>query len=122
MMISSERLSELPTLFGFHFKEHEILSLHFLKAIAKRLPFKLKLQKATIHLIASESFAVIGFRRSQKHIFIEFYGEADLVNERIVRTVQARNGRKLHRINVSKKSDIDSQLIEFVIHSSESLL
>ena len=44
-----------------------------LNTLAKEITFRLKIQKASIHLCDGASFAVIAFRRSLPYSFIEFY-------------------------------------------------
>lgn len=121
MIIEKERINNLPNYIDFCHEGHKKLSISFLEKIANEIDFRLKILKASIQLIKSQSFAVIGLRRSQEHIFIEFYSEALMDNTKIIKTIKGRNGFIINQVNISNDGDIDSELIRFIIHSCELL-
>lgn len=121
MIISKNKINEISSLFHFHRENHKYLSISFLRKVAEELDFKLKLQKSTIHLIQEQSFAVIGFRRSTENIFIEFFHEDMIKNSRVVKNVLGRNGENINRIDIYCENDIDLELLEYIIHSSEMI-
>ena len=84
-----------------------------------KLDFKLKIQKASIQLLNPEPFAVIGLRRSKKNIFLEFYNETEIDKNRIVKTIKGNNSFIINRVDIASECDIDTELIEYIIHSNE---
>lgn len=117
MIIQKERFKEIPTYINFHKKEHEILSKYFIEKVFNKIDFKLKIQKASIQLLNAAPFVVLGLRRSEKHIFIEFYNENIIDDKRIVKTLK-KDDNVINRVNISTTTDIDKQLVDFVIHSN----
>lgn len=101
-------------------KQYSELILLFLSQLDKEVKFKLKIQKATIQLYHNVAFAVIGFRRSQSHVFIEFYNSDAICNPRIVKSITKPEHPKLviNRINVSSLHEIDIELLTWVKTSS----
>jgi hypothetical protein len=121
LIIKKERLKELPNLFEFHHPEHQELSMFFLEKIAARLDFKLKIQRASIQLMNPHPFAVIGLRQSQSFIFIEFYNEVEVESKRVVKTLEGKNECIVNRVEIVHTNEIDSELLDFVVHSNSLL-
>jgi hypothetical protein len=119
MIITKNRVMELPTLIEFHREEHKSLSISIIKKIGDRIDFKLKIQKASVQLLNPEPFAVIGLRRSKKDIFLEFYNEIEIDNNKIVKTLKGNNSFIINRVNITAERDIDTELIEYIVHSNE---
>lgn len=119
MIINKNRVIELPTLIEFHHEEHKTLSFSIIKKMADKMEFKLKIQKASIQFLNPEPFAVIGLRRSQKNVFLEFYNENKINKDRIVKTIKGNNPFIINRVNISDENDIDTELIKYIIHSNE---
>lgn len=109
--------TDLAREFAFHKAEHEALAVLFLSRIAPHVQFKLTLLKASMHLVDTEPFAVLGFRRSQAFIFVEFYNESEIASIRIDRTLPREDTRMIHRVNITSADDIDRELITWVLHS-----
>ena len=119
MIITKNRVMELPALIEFHREEHKSLSISIIKKIGDRIDFKLKIQKASVQLLNPEPFAVIGLRRSKKDVFLEFYNEIEIDNNRIVKTLKGNNSFIINRVNITAERDIDTELIEYIVHSNE---
>lgn len=112
---------ELPTFIEFHHEEHKSLSISIIKKIGDRIDFELKIQKASVQLLNPKPFAVIGLRRSKKDVFLEFYNEIEIDKNRIVKTLKGNNSFIINRVNITAKHDIDTELIEYIVHSNELL-
>lgn len=121
MIITKNRVMELPTLIEFHHKEHKSLSISIIKKMGDRIDFKLKIQKTSIQLLNPEPFAVIGIRRSKNDVFLEFYNEIEIDKNRIVKTIKGNNSFIINRVNIVAENDIDTELIEYMVHSNELL-
>ena len=119
MLITKNRVMELATLIEFHHEEHESLSISIIKKVGDKINFKLKIQKASIQFLNPEPFAVIGLRRSKKDVFLEFYNEIEIDNNRIIKTVKGNNSFIINRVNISSDSDIDTELIDYIVHSDK---
>lgn len=85
-----------------------------LNTLAKENNFRLKIQKASIHLCDRVSFAVIAFRRSLPYFFIEFYDTEQIVNPRISITITKSEKLVIHRVNILSSNDIDTQLLNWI--------
>ncbi len=118
MTIDKAKRNELEKHFIFHQKEHEILTLALLDKFSNAFEFKLKVQKASIQLLNPQPFAVLGFRRSEKHIFIEFYTQTEIKNNRIVKTLKSENNLIINRVEIFTENDIDEELINWMKESS----
>lgn len=121
MIAQQDQIEDLPTLFSFHQTEHQLLAVHLLNELATAIDFKLKIQKASIQLVDNKPFAVLGFRRSQKHIFFEFYNAEEINNPRIIKTLLAKNGYFINRVEIFTANDVDDELINWTSASSELL-
>lgn len=119
MILQKENINSLTNLYDFKEAEHRILSILLLERLAQSLDFKLKIQKSSIQLLNAKAFAVIGFRRNHKHIFIEFYSKAGINSNRIISTVKDKNEYIINRINILEDNDIDAELIEFITCSNK---
>ncbi len=119
MIITKNRIIELPTLIEFYHEEHKSLSILIIKKMADRMEFKLKIQKTSIQLLNPEPFAVIGLRRSDKNVFLEFYNENEIDKSRTVKTIKGKNPFIINRVNIAFEHDMDTKLIEYIIHSNE---
>jgi len=117
MILKHTHLDQFATGFDFHRPEHKSLSLELLSTLAKQIQFKLKLQKASIQLIDKAPFGVIGLRRSKANIFVEFYTEDESHSPRIIRRQSMPNQLTLNRVELSAPSDIDEELIHWIIAS-----
>ena len=102
----------------FHRPEHENLARTLLHEVAGQIDFTLKIQKASIQLLAPIPFAVLGFRRIQAHIFVEFLHESVLEHARIIKTITSAKHPPLHRVHVVTAEDIDPELIAWIVHAS----
>lgn len=91
---------------------------HLLNSLSSRLSYKIKTQRASIHLIHRTTFAVIGFRRKTEHFFVEFYHDGIIENDRIIKT-NKRNSLIIHTVNILMLSDIDDDLLKWMKHSFE---
>lgn len=118
-MISSDHIVDLPDSFHFHVAQHATLSMFLLNRMAEKLSFRLKLQKATIQLIDGAAFAILGFRRSQQSIFVEFFTEKEVSSLRVERTVIGRNGKLINRVYLHVETDVDSELLQWLMHSNK---
>jgi hypothetical protein len=85
-----------------------------LNTLAKEITFRLKIQKASIHLCDRVSFAVIAFRRSLPYFFIEFYNADKIVNPRIVKTITKSEKLVINRVNILSSNDIDSEFLNWI--------
>jgi hypothetical protein len=85
-----------------------------LNTLAKEITFRLKIQKASIHLCDRVSFAVIAFRRSSPYFFIEFYNTDKIVNSRIVKTITKSEKLVINRVNILSSNDIDTELLNWI--------
>lgn len=118
MIVSIDSIDNLGSLFNFHKVEHATLAHALLTALADKLDFKMKLQKATIHFMHRDSFGVIGFRRTQKGIFVEFYEKNQIISDRIIkRLIGKKNNQSIARVIINDINDIDSELICWIIES-----
>lgn len=104
--------------FVFHHDKHSILTKYLLKKLAEKFLFKLDIKKASIHLKSTESFAVMGYRRSIKSIFIEFYSSVNVEDEIIVKANKAKNGFIINKVNIENIEDINEILIDYIYSSS----
>jgi len=119
MILEKENIGDLPHFIAFYHKEHKQLTILFLEKLAQALAFKLKIQKSSIQLLNPQPFAVIGLRKNQKQIFIEFYNETAIDNNRIINTIKGKNEYIINRVNIFDDRGIDSELIAFIIHSND---
>lgn len=121
MIAQQNQIQDLPTLFSFHQNEHQDLAIHLLRALAAKIDFNLKIQKASIQLVNDQPFAVLGFRRSQTHIFFEFYSAAEIKNGRIIKTLRAKDDLLINRVEIFTANDVDDELINWTIASNKLL-
>lgn len=110
---------EYEQYFHFHHEEHRTLTASLIKNVSSKLSFQLKVQKASIQFIGKAPFAVIGYRRSKKSIFIEFYTAEELAHKRIIQTIDTKVGLPLHRVEINTLNDIDDGLINWICNSCE---
>jgi len=99
-------------------KEHftEVV-MCILNELEKEIKFTLKVQKASIQLCSIVPFAVICFRRSMAHVFVEFYNPVIIDNPRIIRTIIKSGPLIIHRLYVFSSNEIDTQLITWIKNS-----
>lgn len=121
MIVTKDKIDKLPYLFHFHLHEHEVLSILLLNKMSKTMDFKLIFQKASIQLVNSEPFAVIGFRRSQKYIFLEFFNESKIENKRIIKTTKSKINLIINRVNIVTSDEIDTELLNWINDSYKML-
>ena len=121
MIAQQNQIQDLPTLFSFHQHEHQELAIHLLRTLAAKMAFKLKLQKASIQLLNDKPFAVLGFRSSQTHIFYEFYSAAEIKNARIIKTLLAKDGLLINRVEIFTTNDVDDEVINWTIAANKLL-
>ncbi len=119
MLVTKEQIKEIDNFLMFYKPKHKKLSIRILEEVANEIDFKLKIQKASIQLVTSQAFAVIGLRRSQESIFIEFYSKSKIDNDRIVKTIKGKNRLEINRINIFNENEINKELIKFILHSNE---
>lgn len=119
MIINKGKINEVPTLIEFHHEEHRYLSLSIIRKVTDKIDCTLKIRKASIQFLNPRPFAVIGLRRSQKRVFLEFFSEHAIDEERIVKTIQADNSFVINRVNIALASDIDTELVAYILHSDE---
>lgn len=122
MVAQQDQIDTLPTLFSFHRHEHQELAIYLLHTLAAKMAFKLKLQKASIQLLNDKPFAVLGFRRSRKHIFYEFYSATEINNARIIKTTRTKDGLLMNRVNIFTIYDVDDELINWTMTSNNMML
>ena len=122
MIVTRDEIENLPEYFHFHNPEHEDLALCFLESMPQRVEFELNLQRSSIQLIGSdEPFAIIGFRREQEHIFVEFYSEEVMDHPRIVKSIESESERFINRVIITSADDIDAELLNWITISSNML-
>jgi hypothetical protein len=118
VIFTQDVIDHLPDVFHFHRPEHEELTHTLLQHAAAQIDFTLKIQKASIQLLAPAPFAVLGFRRSHAHIFVEFLHESEIEHARIIKTITSAKHAPLHRVNVATATDIDPELLAWIVHAS----
>ncbi|MDF2613052.1 MAG: hypothetical protein K0S71_838 [Clostridia bacterium] len=68
-------------------------------------------------IVNKKSFAVIGLRRKQRHVMIEFYSEYGINSSRIAKVHIKEEKRIVNRINITVIDEIDDELIEWLLSS-----
>ncbi len=121
MIVDKDKIKSLHNFIDFHRPVHKKLPILLLEKIAYEIDFKMKVQKASIQLICSQPFAVIGLRQNQEHIFVEFYSEIKIDKARIVNITKGKSELLINRINLIKECEIDLELIKYILHSNELL-
>lgn len=81
--------------------------------------FKLKIQKASIQLIHTLPFAVLGFRKSKDYCFLEFYSASEIDNSRIVKKTKHNDRLIIHTVNLLPDSNIDDNILTWIKNSYE---
>jgi len=87
-----------------------------LNALARKVEFKLKIQRASIQLIADVAFSVIGFRKNGNRLFVEFYSGKTISIPRVEEMGQ-RGGRLIYRASLNSIDDINEELIQWILNS-----
>ncbi|MCP4130853.1 MAG: hypothetical protein GY754_07710 [bacterium] len=114
MIAAKDKIDNISNLLHFHQHEHEALTVFLIKKLPQTMDFKLKIQKASIQLVNAEPFAVIGFRRSQKSIFLEFYNKSEIKHDRIIKTTASKNKLIINRVTIAAIDEIDAEIINWV--------
>lgn len=112
-------IRSLDEYYSFHHIEHSLLSKYVLNKLSKKISFKMDLKKASIHLKLKDSFAIIGFRRSKKSIFIEFFSTVHIEDMTIMKEYKSKNELIVNRVLIESISDINDKLIDFLYSSSQ---
>lgn len=95
---------------------HTTTVTKLLNALAGKVEFKLKNQKTSIQLIADVAFSVIGFRKNENQLFVEFYSEKTISSPGVKETGQ-REGWLIHRASLHGIDDINDELIQWIQNS-----
>lgn len=75
MKHNNEYTEDLTRKFKFHHIEQERLTNILLRKLSYKINLQLKIQKSSIQLLNEQPYAVIGYRKNQLPIFIEFYSD-----------------------------------------------
>jgi len=118
LIITKDKIKDMKSYFTFHQPEHEVLTAYILDKLSEKIDFKLKIQKASIQLLNPEPFAVLGYRRKQKYIFLEFYNKIEVEDCRVVKTLEAENRLFLNRIHITDVGDFDDGFVDLVCESA----
>ncbi|WP_156888350.1 DUF5655 domain-containing protein [Spirochaeta cellobiosiphila] len=114
MLIELSDVYKMAEYIHFYQEQHQQLSLLLIERLSAHLDFKLKIQKATVHFVKDDSFAVIGLRRSKASIFVEFHVSKFIKNPRVEKTLTGRKGQLIHRVTVHNGEDIDETLLTWI--------
>lgn len=98
------------------------LLVRLLSRLSLEVDFKLKIQKASIQLIHQLPFAVIGFRKSKDYLLVEFYDNAAIEDERIVKRTVCKESMIIKTIHVTFDAEIDDAIINWIRKSFELVI
>jgi hypothetical protein len=91
----------------------------FLDRLLFHLDFTIKIQNASIQLVHEVAFAALGFRKKKNLVFIEFYSDDEIKDNRIAAKYNKSDLMIIHTLNISALSNVDDQLMRWIIKSHE---
>ena len=82
----------------------------------------MKIQKASIQLLNTESFAVLAFRKNINGIVVEFYSNKEIMSDRIIKRTKINSNKIINRMIIQNAKEINGEILKWLVRSHEVIL